>query len=51
VIVNDELGIMWKETVVAFLRYYFRICLEGLRKTIINLSELTLKPGAKGAKS
>jgi hypothetical protein len=24
---------MWKEAVVTFLRYYPRICIEGLRKT------------------
>jgi hypothetical protein len=32
-IVNNELERMWKEAVVAQLRYYPGICLEGLRKT------------------
>jgi hypothetical protein len=30
---NNELERMWKETVVAYLKYYPDICLEGLGKT------------------
>jgi hypothetical protein len=30
---NDELEKIWRETVVAWLRNYDKICLEGLRKT------------------
>jgi hypothetical protein len=35
--VNDELENMWKEAVVAYLRFYPG--LEGLRKPAINQSE------------
>jgi hypothetical protein len=31
--VNDELGRIWKEVVVASLRYYSGISSEGLRKS------------------
>jgi hypothetical protein len=31
--VNVELGKMWKEVVMALLRYYPSICLEELRRT------------------
>jgi hypothetical protein len=31
--VNNELERMWKEVVIAYLRYYPGICLEELRKT------------------
>jgi hypothetical protein len=34
---NDELKNIWMEAVMAFLRYYPAICLEGLRKTTKNL--------------
>jgi hypothetical protein len=30
---NDELKRIWKEAVVAYLRYYPGICPEGLKKT------------------
>jgi hypothetical protein len=30
---NDELEVIWKETVMAELKYYLRICLEGLKNT------------------
>jgi hypothetical protein len=36
---NKELGRKWMEVVVAYLRYYLRISLEGLRKTIKDLSQ------------
>jgi len=36
--VNDELGRMWMETVVAYCRIHFIICLEVLRKTAIAYS-------------
>jgi hypothetical protein len=31
---NDESGRIWKETVVAYYRYYPKISLKGLEKTI-----------------
>jgi hypothetical protein len=31
--VNNELEKTWKEAVMSYFRYYYDICLEGLRKT------------------
>jgi hypothetical protein len=31
-VMNDELGKIWKGAIMAYLRYYLGICLEGLRK-------------------
>jgi hypothetical protein len=36
---NEELETMWKEAVVAYLKYYPGISLEGQRKTTKNLSQ------------
>jgi hypothetical protein len=36
---NDELERMWKEAVVAYLKYYPGIRLEGPRKTTKNFSQ------------
>jgi hypothetical protein len=36
---TDELERICKETIVAYLRYYPRICLEGLRKLKKNLGQ------------
>jgi hypothetical protein len=33
----DELKGVWKEIVMAYLRYYHSICLKGLRKITENL--------------
>lgn len=38
-ILNNELEVMWEETVVAYLRHYPSSLPEGLRKTTIHLSE------------
>jgi hypothetical protein len=35
----DETERIWKETAVAWSRYYSRVYLEGLRKTTKNLSQ------------
>jgi hypothetical protein len=35
---TDELERTWKEAVMAQLRYYYGICLDGLRETMKNLS-------------
>jgi hypothetical protein len=40
----DELKRIWKEAIVAYSRYYPGICLEGLRKTIKNLSQYSQRP-------
>jgi hypothetical protein len=40
-----ELERMWKEAVVAQLRYYPGNCLEGLRKTTNDLSQDSRRPG------
>jgi len=37
--VNDELERMWKEVVVASFEIIFQHLLEGLRKTMKNLSQ------------
>jgi hypothetical protein len=42
---NDELEIMWKETVVALSRYYPGIFLEGLREITKHFSQDSLCPG------
>jgi hypothetical protein len=42
---NDELERIWKEAVVAHLRYYPGICLMGLRKTMKTLSYDSLSSG------
>jgi hypothetical protein len=34
---NDELERIWREVVVALLRYYPTVCLEGPRKMVKNL--------------
>jgi hypothetical protein len=36
--VNDELEKMWKEVVMAILRYYPGICLDGWQKTMKTLN-------------
>jgi hypothetical protein len=35
--INDDVGRIWKETVVVYLRYYTEIFLQGLRKTMKNI--------------
>jgi hypothetical protein len=44
-IVNNELERTWEETVVAYLRYYPGICLEGLRKTTKKTRQYIRSPG------
>jgi hypothetical protein len=34
----NELGKKWKEVVMAYLKYYAGVFLEGLRKTMIHLN-------------
>jgi hypothetical protein len=41
-VVNDELGRMWREVVITFLKHYPNICLEGLSKTIKALNSQDL---------
>jgi hypothetical protein len=36
---NDELKIIWKDEVVAELRYYLGICTDGMRKAMKNHSQ------------
>jgi hypothetical protein len=36
---DDELKRIWKEVVVAELRYYPGICMEGMRKTMKNYGQ------------
>jgi hypothetical protein len=35
----NELGKVWKEAIVTYFKFLYRICLEGLRKTTENLSK------------
>jgi hypothetical protein len=37
---NDELGRTWKEVIIAWLRYFPRICQDGLRKSSKDLSRI-----------
>jgi hypothetical protein len=41
----DEVERITREAVVAYSRYYPRICLDGLRKTTENLSQNSRCPG------
>jgi hypothetical protein len=42
---DDEMAGTWKEKVVAYLRYYPGISLEGLRKIMRNISRYSRSPG------
>jgi len=42
---NDELERLCSEVFMVYVRYYPSICLEGLRKTVSNLSQDSQSPG------
>jgi hypothetical protein len=42
---NDKFDRIWKEVIVALMRYYPGICLQKLRKVTINLSQDSWCPG------
>jgi hypothetical protein len=44
---NNALEKIWKEAVVAFFRDYLGICLDGLRKTMKNLSQASRSPNLR----
>jgi hypothetical protein len=43
-LMSDDLERIWKEAAMAYSKYYPGICLDGLRKTTENLSQVTSVP-------